>query len=257
MAKTYALQFGAGDPRSFGSLSPTFLAFVNMTNGATLVPPAISESLPGLGLYQFTYGVTQPITFLADAATTSPGAAARYVTGQIDPADRIDEIGTTLVAIGTSNIALGTTNIAIGISNIALGTTNVAIGTTLLGFGASNFALGTTNFALGTTNVALGISNFALGTSIFAGLGTSTTILSVGSTLTAIGSLLGLATDSYGTTGIDPVTVFGFLRRAQELAEGDEIYTKATGLLDFYSRGQTALLREKTITDTSSTTSKT
>ena len=57
-------------------------------------------------IYKFSYGTTVPISFLADAATTSPRPQRRYVVGSIDPADRADEYGTTLVAIGTTNVAL-------------------------------------------------------------------------------------------------------------------------------------------------------
>lgn len=135
MAKFYSLQFGSGDPRPLTGLAPTFLIFVRLTDGATIAPPAITESLTSSGMYQFTFGTTQPISFLADAATTSPGTAGRYVFGQIDPADRIDEIGTTIIALGVSGIAQGNTAIAIGTSNIALGTTILAgLGASALGF---------------------------------------------------------------------------------------------------------------------------
>ncbi len=189
MAKFYSLQFGAGDPRTFTGLAPTFLIFVRLTDGATIAPPSISESLTGSGLYQFTWGTTQPISFLADAATTSPGSAGRYVTGEIDPADRIDEVGTTLVALGTSNIALGTTNIALGVTNVSYGVLNFALGTTGVALGITNIALGTTNVALGITNVALGTTNVALGTTSvasFAAIGS--TLVAQGSTLVAIGN---------------------------------------------------------------------
>lgn len=216
MAKIYFTRFGAGDPRTYTGLSPTFLIFVRGTDGATQAPPAITETLTGSGVYQFTYGVTQPIAFLMDAATTSPGVAGRYVTGSIDPADRSDEYGNTLIAYGQSLLAQGATNIALGTSNIALGMTNVALGTTAI--------------AIGLTNQAIGISS-----SIF--------------------SFLGSTASSIGSTGADPTTVFGFLMRAQEIAEGNQTYTKATGVLDLFTRGAT-LLREKTIADTATQTTK-
>lgn len=202
--KSYTVTFGSGDPRGFTGLSPTFLLFWNLSTGTTNAPPSIAELVTGkTGIYSFNYGVTQPIAFLLDAATTSPGANGRYVTGQIDPADRADEYGNTLSAYG--------------LTAIALGVTNVAIGTTLT--------------ALGNTSVALGFSNIAF-------------------------TLIGSPTSSIGSTLSDPTTLFGFLMRAQEVSEGNQSYTKATGVWQMQSRGAT-LLRQKTITDTSSTTTRT
>jgi len=55
--------------------------------------------------------------------------------------------------------------------------------------------------------------------------------------------------DSFGTTAIDPSTVIGFVKRLQELLEGNAIYTKATGTWQILSRGSSTLLREKTLTN--------
>lgn len=152
MSKIYSLQFGAGDPRTYTGLAPTLLIFVNMTNGATLVAPAMSESLTGSGLYQFTYGVTQPIVFLADAATTSPGTAGRFVSGQIDPSDRADEYGTSLVAQGVTIYALEQ---ALGVSFIAFGNSSIALGNTILSIAGSG---GTLGVYVGSTASAAGDS---------------------------------------------------------------------------------------------------
>ncbi len=146
--KTYILRFGFGDPRTYTGLAPTMLIFADNA-GATIAPPAITEALTGSGIYKFDYGTTVPISFLADAATTSPGPQGRYVVGSIDPADRADEYGTTLVAIGTTNVALGTTN-------VALGTTAVAIGTTIL---AGNASLTVAVSGLGSTASSFGDSS--------------------------------------------------------------------------------------------------
>lgn len=238
MAKTYFTRFGAGDPRTYTGLAPTFLIFVRGTDGATQAPPSITETLTGSGIYQFAYGTTQPIAFLMDAATTSPGVAGRYVTGNIDPADRIDEYGNTLTAYGLTLLAYGATNFALGTTNVAIGTSNIALGMTNVALGTTNVAIGTSNIALGTTAVALGMTNAAIGIS------------------SAIFSFLGSTASSIGSTGADPTTVFGFLMRAQEIAEGNQTYTKATGVLDLFTRGAT-LLREKTIADTATQTTKT
>lgn len=279
MSKTYTMRFGSGDPRTYTGLAPTFLIYVNAATGATVAPPAISEALASSGLYKFTWGTTTPIAFLADAATTSPGTSGRYVSGQIDPADRSDEYGTTMIAIGTtligygaSTVAFGSTLFGIGTSQIAQGVTLTAIGTTLTGYGMTNFALGTTSVALGTTAVALGTTSVALGTTSVA-LGTTsvalgitsvaigTSLIAQGITLNAIGislyGLIGTTSDSFGSTSVDPTTLFGFLKRSQEFWEGNEVYTKASGLLDFYSRGSSTLLKEKTISDTAASTTKT
>ena len=124
--------------------------------GATIAPPAITEALTGSGIYKFSYGTTVPISFLADAATTSPGPQGRYVVGSIDPADRADEYGTTLVAIGTTNVALGTTAVALGITNVAIGTSPVALGTTILANGTS---LNVVVTGLGSTASSFGTSS--------------------------------------------------------------------------------------------------
>lgn len=269
MAKIYSLSFGTGDPRTYTGLAPTFLIFVRLTDGATIAPPAISESLTSSGLYQFTYGTTQPISFLADAATTSPGAVARYVAGQIDPADRTDEYAATMIAIGTSGIALGTTGIAIGTSGIALGTTMVAIGTSAIALGITNVALGTTNVALGTTSVALGITGIALGTTTVA-LGTTTVALgvtNVGIGLTILTqlsgasspvvNLIGSAGSTFGSSATDPIDLFGYVKRIVENLEGNQSFTKSTGALTILTRGSSTTLASKTITNTATAVTKT
>lgn len=263
MSKTYYMTFGTGDPRTFTGLAPTFLTFNNA--GSAVTPPSISEVTGATGFYSFTWGVTTPICFLVDAATTSPGTSGRYVKGSIDPADRIDEVGTSLIAIGTSHLAQG-------VSMLAIGTSHLAQGVSILAFGVSSLALGVSNIALGVSNLALGFTNFGFGVSIYAGLGAQgvgftglgTTLLAIGNTVGAIGvttsafaALIGNASSSFGSTSVDPTTVFGFLIRAQEFREGNSVYTKATGILDFYSRGSSTLLREKTISDTSTQTTKT
>ncbi len=219
MAKSYTVQFGAGDPRGFTGLSPTFLLFWNLSTGTTNAPPSIAELVTGkTGLYSFTYGVTQPIAFLLDAATTSPGPTGRYVSGQIDPVDRMDEVGSTLIAQAN-----------------AIGSTLVAQGATLVGIG---------------NTTATGLANLG------------STLLGVGNTLLSIGfssplfTLIGTSLSSPGDNLIDPTSVFGFLKRAQEINEGNETYTKATGILQMFTRG-TSLLASKTISDSNTQTTKT
>lgn len=248
--KTYFIQFGSGDPRTLGGMSATFLIF-KTSDGSNITPPGISEIPTSSGIHYFNWGTTTPIAFLADAATTSPGAAARYVAGALDPADRSDEYGTTLVAIGTSHIAQGVsiiaqgvTNIALGTSNVALGTSNIAQGNTLFGFGVSNIALGTSNAAIGSTIYGYGVSIYALGISIYA-LGLST-VINIGTTAS-----------SFGSTSTDPSDLFGYMKRVLENLEGNNTFIKSSGELDIYSRGSSTLLRVKTVTNSVSTVIKT
>lgn len=216
--KTYILRFGFGDPRTYTGLAPTMLIFADNA-GATIAPPAITEALAGSGIYKFSYGTTVPISFLADAATTSPGPQGRYVVGSLDPADRADEYGTTLVAIGTTNVALGITAVA----------------------------LGTTAVALGITNVALGTSAVALGT----------TILANGTSLNVVVTGLGSTASSFGTSSADPVDLFGYMKRILENLEGNQTFTKPSGSLAIYSRGSSTLLTTKTIANSVSLVTKT
>lgn len=111
---------------------------------------------------------------------------------------------------------------------------------TLTIIGASLSVMGGSLSVMGTTLSAVGTVLDGLGTTLLSGM-----------------SLIGNTTSSYGSTSIDPTTLFGFLKRSQEFWEGNQAYAKASGLMDFYSRGSSTLLVEKTITDSSSTTTKT
>ena len=232
--KSYIMRFGTGDPRTYTGMAPTFLIFTTAA-GATIAPPGISEALAGSGLYYFNWGTTTAIAFLADSATTSPGTSGRYVTGAIDPADRSDEYGNTLVAIGNTLIfntpnnmggtlvAIGNTSIAIGLtltanlpagfgtSFTALGNTLFALGTTSVALGITNVALGNSNIALGTSNIAFGASNFALGSSIYAleqNLGS--TLVGIGNTAIALGiTNVAIGTSLSATSVTIVVTVAG------------------------------------------------
>lgn len=251
MAKTYSMQFGAGDPRTYTGLSPTFLIFTNISSGATVTPPTITEALTGSGLYRFTWGTTTPIAFLADAATTSPGSQGRYVTGQIDPADRADEYGATIVALGITSVALGTTNMGFGVTSISYLS---GIGTTL-----------TTMAGTGITNIALGTTAVALGTTILAGqINMAQTLIAIGSSFVAFGTSLtvtvagiGSTASSFGTNASDPVDLFGYMKRIQENLEGNSSFTKLTGAWSIYNRGASVLLASKVVANNSSQVIKT
>lgn len=134
--KTFYVRFGTNDPRPYNGLSPTFLIFNNY--GTAVTPPGITNVIGATGFYAFQYGVTTPIVFLIDGATTGLTPGERYVTGSIDPADAIDETGATLVAIGTTLTAIGITSAAISATLSAISSSLGFIGP-LIGSTASSF----------------------------------------------------------------------------------------------------------------------
>ncbi len=230
MAKVYWVTFGSGVPSSNAGLAPTFIQFWQST-GVSLAPPSIAEIGSSSGLYKFTYTPTVSIGFVIDGATTGLANNVRYVVGNLDNIDRMDEYGTTLVAIGTSLFAFGTTGVAIGTTLVGIGTTSVAIGTTLIGYGVSTLAFGVSTLAFGSTLTGYGASIYAGLTSTYTGIGTA------GST--------------FGGASTNPVDVFGYLKRVQEFLEGNQDFAKATGLWDVYSRGSSTLLFSKTLSNDS------
>lgn len=262
------MKFGSGDPRTLAGLSPTFLIFVRLTDGATITPPAITESATSWGIYQFTYGTTQPIAFLVDAATTSPGSVGRYVTGQIDPVDRADEFGTTMIAIGTSAIAQGVSMAAIGatilqaeinqgVTLIAIGNSSIALGTTNLAAeinqGVTLVAIGNTLGVLGSTIVSYGVLNLAQGSSIYAlEQAIGSTLLSIGSIGTSLSAAIGSTASSIGTATTEPGDLFGYLKRISELEQGQETFIKGSGVLTMFDRSGGVTLAQRTVTNSAS-----
>ncbi len=231
--KQYWLTFGTDDPRTYSGLAPTFIQFFSHL-GQTLAPPGISEVFAGSGAYNFQYNTSSSLSifFLCDGVTSSLGTSLRYIQGSLDPIQSVDitarDVGTTMQAIGASNFALGTTAVAIGTTLLGYGATNVALG-------IANFITGTTLLGFGTTNAAVGTSLTAIGASIYQQ--TLLNVLSLGSTASAIGS-----------TSVDPGDVYGYLKRIQEVLEGNQTFNKATGSWLISSRGST-LLASKSVTD--------
>jgi hypothetical protein len=82
------------------------------------------------------------------------------------------------------------------------------------------------------------------------------TLLGLGSTVISFNEFLGTTASSFGSTAIDPVTVFGAVKRLQEILEGNATFSKTTGTWNIYSRGASTLLRVKTLTDGQTSTSK-
>ena len=73
----------------------------------------------------------------------------------------------------------------------------------------------------------------------------------------AVDQQLGFVTDSFGSTSIDPTTIWGFVKRTLEFFEGNKTYTKATGIWQIFNRGSTTLLRTKSITNNTTSSTET
>jgi hypothetical protein len=275
-AKTYLVRFGTDNPATYSGLSPTFTKFFNSAGSAT-TPPSISE-IASSGMYSFAYDPGGFIGFILDG-TASLGSNIRYVAGALDPNDKISEIGGSLSAMGASIIAQGNTIGVIGfsmnvmgISLTAQGNTIAALGTfgtSLNAIGVSILAIGASLNAQGNTIAVIGGSMSVMGASLsamgFTLTGIGNTVLGIGNTIFAIGastsvlalaSQIGTAADSFGTDTVDPTSLFGFMKRIQEIQEGDSNYAKGTGVWSIYNRGSSTLLRSKTIADAATTVTK-
>lgn len=119
------------------------------------------------------------------------------------------------------------------------------VGSTLLGTGSTLAAIGLTQIpSLGASLTALGVTN-------------GFNIVNIGTTIASFDlSVLGTTASSFGSTSVDPGTVMGYLKRLQELQEGDASFNKTTGVWSIQTRGGT-LLQEKTVTNGANTVTKT
>jgi hypothetical protein len=235
MAVNYLLQFGSGDPRTFTGLAATFLVFKDVS-GTNVTPPGITEVPSSTGLYYFSWGTTTSIFFLADAATTSPGSAGRYVAGNLDPLDRLSEVGATLIALGSSGVALGTTAVALGTTAVALGNTQIALETNQ----------GTTLVAVGNSSIALGTSLYSLEQAI------ASTLLAVSGIGSSIFTAIGSTASSIGDLSTNPSDLFGYLKRIAELEQGQETFVKGSGVLTMLDRTGATTLAQRTVTNSAS-----
>ena len=68
---------------------------------------------------------------------------------------------------------------------------------------------------------------------------------------------IGFLGDSYGSTLLDPTSALGYLRRSLELWEGQASFNKQTGVWTIFDRGGTLALRFRTLTNVSTTATKT
>lgn len=81
----------------------------------------------------------------------------------------------------------------------------------------------------------------------------------IGASLSAISTTfgdlavkVGATTSSFGTASTDPGDLFGFLKRVQELLEGNQTFSKTTGAFDLYDRTGGITLRSKTVSNSAS-----
>lgn len=101
-----------------------------------------------------------------------------------------------------------------------------------------------------TTLNALSSSQLAIGN----------TILALSTSLAISNAFIGTTASTFGTSSVDPSTVFGYLKRIQELLEGDNVFTASSGVWQMFNRasnGTTTLLRTKTVSNPGSSVTKT
>lgn len=75
--------------------------------------------------------------------------------------------------------------------------------------------------------------------------------------IAAVDERVGGFTDSFGSSAMDPTTVAGYLKRLQELLEGDAVFAKGNAQWAISSRGSSTLLRTKNLTNTVTSATKT
>lgn len=131
--KTYFFTFGSGNPSTLTGLSPTFTVF--RTTAGVTTPPSISE-LSTTGIYTFGYdlsGVTVPIAFVIDGATTGLQTNTRYVVNALDPLQVIDQ------RLGLASDAIGSTTMFGFIKNVNTSSSAVisAVGSLSDSFGST------------------------------------------------------------------------------------------------------------------------
>lgn len=73
----------------------------------------------------------------------------------------------------------------------------------------------------------------------------------------AVDERVGTTSDSFGSTSADPSTLLGYAKRVQEVLEGNAVFTKSTGTWQVYSRGSSTLLQSKTLSNTTTSATKT
>lgn len=128
-------------------------------------------------------------------------------------------------------------------------TPTVSIGFVIDGF--TTMLSSSERFIAGSLDPSDNIDGF-MGTTL---LGIGATIAGIGNTLSAIGSssnilaLIGSTGSTFGGVGTDPLDLFGYMKRAQEFWEGNDSFSKATGVWSIYSRGASYQIQSKTLSN--------
>lgn len=117
------------------------------------------------------------------------------------------------------------------------------------GSGFYKFSYGMTVFGATVAVVALGDGGVALSAS-------DRYVSAVLDPVASVDQRVGTPADTFGSTTIDPTTVVGYVKRIVEWLEGNAVFTKSNGLWDVYSRGSSTLLREKVLTNTITSATK-
>ena len=228
----YWMQFGASN---VSGLSPTFIQW-RTTAGGSLAPPSISEPGSG-GAYMFAYNALTQIFFQCDGATSGLAFTDRYISGVVDPSDNFGFTLSGIAATQSVYAPIIPAGYSLTVAGLSQSIQNYSLIVQGLSLTVQNISLTVQGLSLIVADYSLGVQNYSL----------------------AIqgASLLGDTASSFGTDISDPVSIFGFLKRAQEDREGNETYIKASGTLSTYSRGSSQLLVTKTISDSATETSKT
>lgn len=141
-----------------------------------------------------------------------------------------------------------------------------------LNFGATNTGL-TPTFtvfaAMGLTAIAApGITESAIAPGVyhfqytptlsilFEAIGASVMITGGLDPVQAVDLQIGQTSDSYGSTAVDPATILGYLKRNQEVSEGNAIFDKSAATWQVSSRGASTLLFQKSLTNTTTQATK-
>lgn len=234
----YWLKFGTTGATTYSGLAPTLTVFKKY-DGTVVTAPGITQPIANYGLYQFEFSASFSVVFEVDGATTGLGPTDRFIYGSCEALDATN-FGATTSALGSTVSGIAATLVAQGSTVVGIGTTLVAQGSTVVGIGTTLIAQGATIVGIGTTLIAEG-----------------STLLAIGNTLAAVNFAgIGSTASTFGSTSADPDSLFGYLKRIQELIEGNQDFNKSTGAWEMWSRGSSTMLRLKTLTNSTTGVTK-
>jgi len=73
----------------------------------------------------------------------------------------------------------------------------------------------------------------------------------------AVDEKVGFSTDSFGSSSVDPGSIYGYVKRFQEFMEGDSYFNKVTAVWTIFNRGSSTLLRTKNLVNSGGNVTKT